>query len=97
VSVVDVIACGPGAMFADECLSCGGWLHREVRGGYSGPNGWRYCSEECAADQQEYSARQHLLVRDLLCDCERVCKPRGLPDAAMRAEYADYLATLNEP
>lgn len=92
-----MIACGPGAMFADECVSCGGWLHRVTRGGFPGPNGWRYCAEECAADQADHSARQHLAVRDLLCDCERVCAPRGLPDAAMREEYAAYLRTLEGP
>jgi hypothetical protein len=30
----------------DECCVCGGWLHRERRGGYEGPAG-----RMCAADE----------------------------------------------
>lgn len=93
-----VIACGQSAIFPDTCLSCGGYLHRVVRDGFPGRNGWRFCDEDCVADDQEHRARQHtdqhVGTRDLLCDCAEVCAPRGLPTQAMRDEYAAYLATL---
>jgi hypothetical protein len=51
-----MIQCGPGSMFHDECLTCGGWASAEIPGGYSAPNGWRFCSEDCLADYQERTA-----------------------------------------
>lgn len=95
------IVCGQFDVLGDQCPGCGGWLHCEVRGGYAGPKGWRFCTEECAADQEDWLARKHLDehagVRDLLCDCAEYCAPRGLPTEEMRQEYADYLATLASP
>ncbi|EFQ84730.1 hypothetical protein HMPREF0063_10071 [Aeromicrobium marinum DSM 15272] len=84
-----VILCG-NSMAVDMCLTCGGWLHREVRGGYVS-GAWRYCSEDCVADQQEFEDEVHLRCRDMLCDCPEVCAPRGLPNAAQLAEWAAYL------
>lgn len=98
--MTQIIACGQNEVLGDGCPGCDGWLHCEVRGGYPGPKGWRFCTEECAADQEGWLARQHLDAhvgtRDLLCECEEVCAPRGLPTAEMRQGYADYLATLEE-
>lgn len=48
-----IIACGQDAILPDECLCCGGDLHRVRRGGFAGVLGWRYCSEDCIADDQE--------------------------------------------
>ena len=45
--------CGQDEIMGESCLSCGGWIHREVRDGYTDGN-FRYCSEECIADQQQY-------------------------------------------
>lgn len=93
------IICGQNEILGDGCAFCDGWLHAEVRGGFPGANGWRYCSEDCVADQQEHLERQHVDAhvdtRDLLCECE-ICAARGLPTQAMRDEYAAYLATLGE-
>ncbi len=90
-----IIVCGQAAVLGDtDTCVCGFWLHSVIPGGLPGPNGWRYCSPECADAQLEREAvdcaTDHLGVRDLLCDCAEVCAPRGLPDAAMRAEYAAY-------
>jgi hypothetical protein len=80
------IVCGQAEVLGDGCPGCGGWLHCEVRGGYAGPKGWRFCSEECAADQEEYVAPA-VRVRGGL-------HTRGLPTAEMRQEYADYLDSI---
>lgn len=91
-------ACGQSAIFPDTCMSCGGWLHRVTRGGFPGRNDWRFCCEDCVADdyacQVDRHATGHLAVRDLLCDCAEICAPLGLPTAVMRQEYADYLSSI---
>jgi hypothetical protein len=94
-----VIMCGQSDVLGDGCPGCGGWLHVERRGGCPGEHGWFYCTEDCIADHREMIVRRHIDshigTRDLLCECPKICAPRGLPTAAMRQEYADYLATLN--
>lgn len=96
--MIPIIACGQSDVLGDGCPGCGGWLHCEVRGGFAGPKGWRFCSEDCAAGQEEWLAQKHVAdhvgTRDLLCDCAEFCAPRGLPTAEMRQEYADYLASI---
>ena len=97
-----VILCGAAVVAPDECVGCGGWLHRERPGGYrpAGPGGFGYCTEDCITDHQrrigQVAAASHLRVRDLLCDCPRVCTPAGLPSAADRAEWAAYQRTQGE-
>lgn len=87
-----IIVCTQEHICPDECIECGGWLHSERRGGYSGPGG-RYCTEDCAADAQErverIDVRTHLYARDLLCDC-LICTGAGHPTAAELAEYQAY-------
>jgi hypothetical protein len=94
---MSVILCSQSDVLGEGCPGCGDWLHRVVRGGFP-HNGWHYCDQECIADYEESRARSHVAAhtgtRDLLCDCADICAPRGLPTAAMRQEYADYLATL---
>ncbi len=74
-----VILCGAAVVAPDECVGCGGWLLRERPGGYrtAGPGGFGYCTEDCITDHQrrigQVDAASHLRVRDLLCDCPRVC------------------------
>lgn len=95
---MSVVACGQSAIFPDTCMSCGGYLHRVVRHGFPGRHGWRFCSEDCVADDQETRVRDHATghraTRDLLCDCAEVCAPLGLPTQAMKDEYADYLKSI---
>lgn len=92
------LVCGQFAVLGDGCPGCGGWLHVERHGGYTDHQGWRFCSEDCIADQQERAAQNHcdvhLGTRDLLCDCAEYCAPRGLPTAAMLQEYQDYLDSI---
>ena len=96
-----IIACGQSAIFGDTCMACGGWLHRVTRGGFPGLNGWKFCDEDCIADDQKAQigrhVDQHVGTRDLLCDCVEICAPLGLPTQEMRDEYAAYLATLPAP
>lgn len=93
---IAVFACGQESILGESCLCCGGWVNAVRRGGFVS-GGWRYCSEDCIADQQEFEARidatTHLGNRDMLCDCAEVCAPRGLPTQADRDEWAAYLAT----
>lgn len=88
-----ILACGQAEIMPDTCVECGFWLHTEQRGGYPAQTG-RVCSEDCAASQSERGREariaNHLHVRDLLCACEDVCAPRGLPSEADRAEYAAF-------
>lgn len=93
-----IINCGQFDILGDECPGCGGWLDRVLRGGFAGPNGWRYCDQQCIEDYLESQAVRHtdfhIGVRDLLCDCAEICAPRGLPTSAMLAEYAAYLESI---
>lgn len=89
-----IIACTQDSIAPDECPECGGWLHHEVRGGYS-DGGFRYCSEECIDNYQsragEVDRRAHLHCRDLMCRCEW-CTADGHPTASEVAEYHAYLS-----
>jgi hypothetical protein len=95
---MSVMVCDQFAVLGDGCPECGFWLHREQHGGYPDQHGVYFCSEDCIADQQARAVTRrldgHLGMRDLLCDCAEYCAPCGLPDAAMRQEYADYLASI---
>lgn len=88
-----VIVCGPNELGLTGCTSC----ERTVTGEpVIDWHGWRYCSQDCAADQHEYEQRGHATghnaTRDLLCACARYCAPLGLPTADMLREYADGVA-----
>ena len=89
------LACGQSEIIPGECAECGGWLDRERRDGYPAQVG-RVCSEDCAAGQSVRLAtadvRNHLHVRDLLCNCAAVCAPRGLPTDEQRAGHAAWVS-----
>jgi hypothetical protein len=61
--ICNAFFCGQDAILPDECLYCGGDLHRVRQGGFSGLHGWRYCSEDCMADDQEWMRKQHAQER----------------------------------
>ena len=93
-----IIVCRQSTGRGAECPECGGGLHRrDVPEPVRLVDGPAVCSPDCAASYTERAARvdvdAHLHLRDLLCDCAQVCAPRGLPTAAMRAEYSAYAAT----
>lgn len=89
-----IIVCGQFDVLGDTCPGCGGYVHRVRRGGFPGPMG-RHCDEDCAADADEWLARQraaeHVRMRDLMCECD-TCTAAGHPTVGERAEWAEYLA-----
>lgn len=85
--------CGQFDVLGDGCPGCGGWLHRVMRGGFIGPDGFWYCDEDCIVDYQVWKEQQHVQRRDLLCACE-ICVKHGRPTQAELTEYQDYLDSL---
>jgi len=88
---MSALMCGQNEVLPDGCPECGGWLHRERRGGYpSDRGGFPHCSEDCITDHQDRAIRVHIEMRDMLCDCP-ICVAAGLPSEADRAEWSNYV------
>lgn len=85
--------CGQDDVAPGECPNCGGSINTERLGGFQCDN-WRYCSEDCIAESQEFVERQnrerHLYLRDMLCGCE-ICTEAGFPTESEKEQYAEHL------
>ena len=94
-----IFLCKANDIASGMCVGCGDWVHRVQQGGFPGPDGNAYCSEDCISDYQEWLAESHrqthLRVRDLLCECS-FCTAAGRPTVAERAEWAEYVAQYGE-
>ena len=86
--------CGPDEITGFGCLCCGGSIHAVAEGGFRTTRG-TFCSEDCIFDDEEFNVETHLRLRDMLCDCEEICAPRGLPTAEDLQEYETYLREIS--
>lgn len=74
---MDAIVCGQLSVLGDACPSCGGWLHRVMRGGFAGPDDAHYGTRDllCAC---EICAAHGLPTQAMLAEWAEYV--RSLPD-----------------